>query len=260
MISGIEQGLASTAYRPLLTTTHWQTEDPEDEEHWLELLLDRRVDGLIVLGGRIPDAKLHEVATEVPTLVLTRRVRGLEKQCLYVDNEDGAYRATRYLIGLGHTRIAHITGTAGHPAAAGRLAGYHRALAEAGIKVDDRLIVEGRFTEESGLAGIEELLARAARFTAIFAANDQLAYGVMLGLFNHDYRIPADASVVGFDDQFLSSYTLPPLTTVHHPTIEMGQAGAEGMLRLLDGREPMLPHFRADLIIRKSATRARQSD
>ena len=260
MVLGIEQGLARTAYRPLLTTTHWQMGDLEDEGHSLERLLERRVDGVIVLGSRIPDAELRAVATKIPTVVVARRVRGLEQHCLYVDNEGGAYRATRYLIGLGHTRIAHITGTPGHPDAVARLAGYDRALAEAGIKADERLVVEGQFTEESGLLGVEELLARAARFTAIFAANDQAAYGVMLGLFNHDYRIPADVSVVGFDDQFLSSYTLPPLTTVHHPTIEMGRAAAEGLLRLLDGGEPMLPRFQAELIIRKSATRSRLSD
>lgn len=260
MISGIEQGLARTAYRSILTTTHWQTDDLEDESHSLELLLERRVDGVIVLAGRIPDAELRDVAAKIPMVVVARRVPGMEAQCLYLDNEGGAYRATRYLIGLGHTRIAHIAGTAGHPDAIDRLAGYHRALAEAGLEADDQLVVQGQFTEDSGLAAVEQLLARGGRFTAIFAANDQSAYGVMLGLYNHDYRIPTDASVVGYDDQFLSAYTLPPLTTVHHPTVELGKAAAEGLLRILDGTEPMLPHFPTDLVIRKSAARARQSE
>jgi LacI family transcriptional regulator len=192
-------------------------------------------------------------------MVAARRVKGLEAQCLYVDNEGGAYRATRYLIGLGHTRIAHITGADGHPDAADRLAGYCRVLTEASLTVDKRLLVDGQFTEQGGLAGVEELLTRGERFTAIFAANDQAAYGVMLGLFNHGYRIPTDVSLVGFDDQFFSAYTLPPLTTVHHPTIEMGRVAAEGLLRLIDGNEPMLPHFPSDLIIRKSAMRVRLS-
>ncbi len=259
MVSGIERGLAHTAYRPLLTTTHWHTEDQEDEVRSLQLLLERRVDGLIVLGGHVPDLELHAAAAHVPTMIVARRVQGLESQCLYIDNEGAAYRATRYLIGLGHTRIAHVTGTPGHPDATDRLAGYRRALAEVGLTVDERLIVEGRFTEESGLAAVEELLARGERFTAIFTANDQSAYGVMLGLFNHGYRIPTDMSLVGFDDQFLSAYTLPPLTTVHHPTLELGQAAAESLVRRLDGKEPMLPHFAADLIIRKSAMHVRQS-
>jgi LacI family transcriptional regulator len=260
MVSGIEQGLDRAGYRPMLTTTHWRTDNEEDELGSLQLLLERRVDGVLVLGGHIPDADLRAVAAQVPLVMVARRVQGLERQCVYVDNRDGAYRATRYLIGLGHTRIAHIRGTAGHPDAADREEGYCRALVEAGLPVDERLIVEGQFTEQSGLAGVEELLMRGERFTAIFAANDQSAYGVMLGLFNHGYHIPSDVSLVGFDDQFLSAYTLPPLTTVHHPSIEMGRSAAEGLLRLIDGNEPLLPHFPAELTIRKSAMRIRQGE
>jgi LacI family transcriptional regulator len=259
MVSGIERGLAQTAYRPILTTTHWQTEDQEDEVRALHLLLERSVDGLIVLGGHISDHELLAAAARVPTVIVARRAEGLEPQCLNIDNQAGAYRATRYLIGLGHTRIAHVTGTPGHPDADDRLAGYRHALADAGLTVDEQLIVEGRFTEASGVAAVEELLARGEQFTAIFAANDQSAYGVMLGLFNHGYRIPTDMSLVGFDDQFLSAYTLPPLTTVHHPTLDLGQAAAESLVRWLDGHEPMLPHFSAELIVRQSAIHVRQS-
>lgn len=257
MVSGIERGLADTAYRPLLTTTHWHTEDQQDEERSLHLLLERRVDGLIVLGGHIPDAALRSAAAQVPTVIVARRVTGLENQCLVIDNEAAAYRATRYLVGLGHTRIAHIMGTVGHPDAGDRFNGYSRALSEVGLPVDERLIAEGQFTEEAGLEAVEDLLARGERFTAIFAANDQSAYGAMLGLFNHGYRIPSDISLVGFDDQFLSAYTLPPLTTVHHPTIELGQAAAEALVRQLEGGELLLPCFSGQLIIRKSAQHAR---
>jgi LacI family transcriptional regulator len=260
MVSGVEQGLDRAGYQPMLTTTHWRTDNEEDEVRSLQLLLDRRTDGVIVLGSHIPDEKLCAVAAQVPMVIVARRVKGLESQCLYIDNYDGAYRATRYLIGLGHTRIAHIRGTTDHPDATEREAGYCRALVEAGLPVDKRLIIDAQFTEESGLAGVEELLARGERFTAIFAANDQSAYGVMLGLFNHGYRIPNDVSVVGFDDQFLSAYTLPPLTTVHHPAEEMGKAAAEGLLRLIGNQAPMLPRFPAELTIRKSAMRIRQGE
>ncbi len=259
IVSGIEQGLDREGYRPMLTTTHWRT-DNQEEVRSLQLLLERRADGVIVVGSHIPDEILRAVARQVPMVAVTRRVEGLEGQCLYVDNHGGAYRATRYLIGLGHTRIAHIRGTPGHPDAADRHAGYCQALAEAGMPINERLIVDAQFTERSGLAAVEELIARGERFTAIFAANDQSAYGVMLGLFNHGYRIPSDVSVVGFDDQFLSAYTLPPLTTVHHPSHEMGKAAATGLLHLIDNQEPLLPRFPAELTIRKSAMRLRQGE
>src|SRR3954447_15430676 len=172
MVSGIEQGLDRAAYRPMFASTHWHAQNQEDELRSLQLLLERRVDGMIVLASSISDDDLHAVAAQVPLIVVSRRVEGLEPQCLYIDNQGGAYRATRYLIGLGHTRIAHIAGTPGHPDAAERQAGYCRALADAGLAVNEHLIVAGQLNEESGLVGVEELLARGEQFTAIFAAND----------------------------------------------------------------------------------------
>lgn len=259
MVSGIEQGLDQAEYRPMFASTHWRSDHQDDEARSLQLLLERRVDGVIVLASSIPDDELRAVAAQLPLMVVARRIPGLEEQCLYIDNEDGAYRATRYLIGLGHTRIAHLAGTPGHPDAAARLAGYRRALAEAAIPENEQLVAAGRFHEDSGLSAFEQLLARGEQFSAIFAANDQMAYGAMLGLFNHGYRIPADISLVGFDDQFLSAYTLPPLTTVRQPSFEMGHAAAKAMLRLLNNEPPALPTFIADLVIRKSAMYARQS-
>ena len=260
MISGIEQELDRAAYWPIFASTHWRAEHQEKEIRSLRLLLERRVDGVIVLASSIPDDELRAVAAQVPLVIVARRVERLESQCLYIDNQAGAYRATRYLLGLGHTRIAHLAGPTGHPDAADRLAGYRRALIDAGLTVDERLIVEGQMKEEAGLAGVEELLARGEHFTAVFAANDQTAYGAMLGLFNHRYRIPTDVSMIGFDDQFLSAYTLPPLTTVRHSSTEMGRAAAEGLLRLLNNEEPMLQQFPIDLIIRKSAMHVRRSE
>jgi len=259
MVLGIEQGLDRGAYRPMFASTHWRLENHENELQSLQLLLERRVDGLIVLASSIPDDDLRAVAKEVPLVIVARRVVGLESQCVYIDNESGAYRAARYLLGLGHTRIAHIAGTPGHPDAADRLVGYRRALTDADIPIDERLIIDARLDEESGLAAVEALLANGESFTAIFAANDQSAYGAMLALFNHGYRIPSDMSLVGFDDQYLSAYTLPPLTTVRQPSFEMGRAAAEGLLRLLNNEEPMLPRFPTELIIRKSAMRVRSS-
>lgn len=253
MISGIEQGLAHTEYRPMFASTHWREEHDEGEAGSLQLLLERRVDGMIILASRIADEDLRRVAEHTPLVIVARSVPGLEQQCIAIDNHDGGYRATRYLIGLGHTRIAHIAGTPGHPDAIDRFAGYRRALAESGLTAEPGCIVEGDFTEESGLRAIEQIVARGERFSAVFAANDQMAYGAMLGLSNQGYQIPTDVSLVGFDDQFLSAYTLPPLTTVRQPSVAMGRAAAEAMLRLLQSEAPQLPQFPTDLVIRKSA-------
>jgi LacI family transcriptional regulator len=93
--------------------------------------------------------------------------------------------------------------------------------------------------------------------SAFFAGNDQMAYGARLALYRNGIRVPEDVSLVGFDDQYASAYATPPLTTVRQPTYDMGRAAAQGILRLLDGQPPALPHFTTELILRESAARQR---
>lgn len=253
ILVGIEQGLDQSGYRSMFVSTLWRESSPSDEEEPFHVLLDRRVDGLIVLAGQASDQYLLDLASHIPIIIAARKVEGLEDRCIAIDNVEGASKITRYLIGLGHNRIAHITGHRNHPDARDRLRGYQLALEEAGIEYDEHLVVEGSFHEESGQRGVEQLLTRGVRFSALFAGNDQTAYGAMLALSSHNFRIPNDVSVVGFDDVSLSAYTLPPLTTMRQPAIEMGRAAAEGMCALLSGNEPHIPHFPTELIIRKSA-------
>lgn len=257
MLWGCEEALEQHAYRPMFASTHWRENSSSDEQHALDLLLSRRVDGLIILGGRIGQSQLQPIAEQLPVIVVGRQVPGFESSCLTVDNHEGAYRATRYLIGLGHTRIAHITGTPTHGDAIERVQGYRRALEESNIPLDPELIVEGQFTEDSGRSAVEQLLGRGAHFTALFASNDQMAYGAMLTLFTHGFHIPDDISVVGFDDQLHSAYTLPPLTTVRVPITEIGRAAAHTLIRRIEGEEAALPQFHTELTIRASARRLR---
>lgn len=254
ILKGIEQGLGGSGYHPMVASGNWRGDDERDA---LELLRSRQVDALIVMGGQLADEHLHRAAEQTPLVVVGRLVAGLEAQCLRVDDRRGAYRATQYLIELGHRRIAHITGHLGHHDSTERRAGYLEALADAGIPSDPQLMVEGDFSEKSGLLATDELLRRSARLTAIFAANDQIAYGARLALFRRGIRVPDDVSLVGFDDQPGSAYTIPPLTTVRQPTVEMGRAAAHAVCSLLDGAPLALPIFATTLIIRESATMLR---
>ncbi len=174
-----------------------------------------------------------------------------------MDDFRAAYEATRYLIGLGHRRIAHIAGPTHHQDAVDRYAGYRRALSDANLPIDEQIIFVGDFTEQSGLLATQSLLNRALMFSAIFAANDQMAYGARLALYRHGIRVPDDISLIGFDDQPASAYTTPPLTTVRQPTHAIGQAAAQAILRLLNGQPPALPALSTELIIRESAARRR---
>jgi LacI family transcriptional regulator len=194
----------------------------------------------------------------MPVIAVSREIAGLEAQCLAIQNEEGAYRATRHLIGLGHRRIAHITGLLSIPDAIQRRAGYCAALSDAGIPVDEQLIVEGGFTEASGVAAANALLERSAEWTAVFSGNDQMAYGARLAFYRRGLRIPEDVSLIGFDDLLSSAYVTPPLTTVRQHMFEVGRAAAEGILRMLDGRPPELPQFTPDLVVRESTAAPRR--
>ena len=250
ILRGIEEGLAGSDYHAVFTSGNWHT---DAELAALNLLAGRRVDALIMLAGVTPDAQLRQMAAELPLVVIGRSVPGIERQCLRIDDIGAAEEATRYLIELGHRRVVHISGPDLHQDARDRRAGYARALAQAGIAADPHLLIAGDYTELSGLVAVETLLGGGVHFTAIFAANDQMAYGARLALYRRGIRVPEDISLVGFDDLLGSAYTTPPLTTVRQPAFELGCAAGQAIRHLLEGRSFTLPALSTELVIRESA-------
>ena len=255
ILRGIEYGLRGSVYHPIFANGNWHLEEEHDA---LEVLRSRQPEAIILLGGLIPDAEILDVADELPLVVVGRLIPGFERYCVRVDDFQGAYMATRHLIELGHRRIAHISGISSHQDTLDRQAGYEQALKEADLPLNPDLIIEGTFQEQSGLMAVETLLVRASPFTAIFAANDQMAYGARLALYRRGIRVPEDVSIVGFDDLPGSAYTTPPLTTVRQPTVEMGIAAAKAVLNLIEDTDLALPNFAPELVIRESASLCRR--
>ena len=251
-LRGIEDELDPAGYCPLFVSGHW---DPRTEQRCMDVLRSRRVDGIIVLTGRLSDGALKQCAKEMPVVVTGRSVRGSNLFALNFDNFEGARQATQYLLALGHRRIAFISGVAEHPDAVDRQRGYEAALSEAGIELDPHLMVPGFFHEESGVQAMEQLLGRRHRFTAVFAANDQMALGACLALHRRGLKVPQDVSVMGFDDLAASRYFLPPLSTVHHPAYELGQIAARTMLQLLARERPSV-QLPAPRVIPRESTAA----
>lgn len=249
IVNGIERGLQRTSYRSLVASSNF---DILEERKLLDLLVARRVDGLILLWSRVEETYLQEIAKRIPIVSIGRMLNGLEKQSLIVSNITGSYQATRYLLERGHSRIAYITGALTVADARDRLEGYKQALYEAGLEPDPQLIVEGDFEEQSGLLAVGVLFTRGVRFTAVFAGNDQMAMGIHLGLHRHGIRVPGDVSLVGFDDQPGSAYTIPPLTTVRQPLTEMGLAAAEAVFSLIENGVSDFPAMSTQLIVRES--------
>jgi LacI family transcriptional regulator len=252
ILRGIRQGLRGSGYSPIFADGYWR-EDKERQA--MDILLQRRVDGLIILGGCSPEETLCQVSKQTNLLVVGRDLPAIADKCLPLDDFGGAYRATTYLIEQGHTKIAHITGLLSHQDAQNRQRGYIQALQDAGLKIDPDLIVEGDFVEQSGVLAVEMLFTRGRLFTAIFAANDQIAIGVRLALYRRGIRVPEDVSIMGFDDQRVAAYLTPPLTTIRQPALEIGETAAQAMLNFLQGKPYELSRFPVELIIRESTAR-----
>jgi LacI family transcriptional regulator len=153
-----------------------------------------------------------------------------------MDEQEAARAIVGHLLQLGHRRIAHVIGIADHGASRWRLAGYREAIAAAGIDEDPALVVQGAFTFSSGVAAAHQLFALKNRPTAVFAANDDMATGVMWAAGEYGLKVPNDLSVCGFDDTPLASQLWPALTTVRQPSREMGKIAAQQLLSLLRGQ------------------------
>jgi LacI family transcriptional regulator len=141
-----------------------------------------------------------------------------------------------------------------HPDARDRQQGYLMALKEAGIEAREELIIEGTFRRQSGVLAVEMLLSNRNSFSAIFAANDQTAFGVRLGLYRRGIRVPDDVSLVGFDDEPAAAFMIPPLTTVKQPAVEMGLEAARIVLARLRDESASPAQLKAELVIRESTT------
>jgi LacI family transcriptional regulator len=191
-----------------------------------------------VLTGRLGDDVLTRCAQTLPVVVTGRSLQAPGLFSLNVDNFQGGRLATHHLLALGHRRIAFIAGDADHPDAVDRHRGYRAALEAADIAYDPALVVPGQYSELSGQQAVERLLHGGRHFTALFATNDQMAIGASLALYRRGLRVPSDVSVVGFDDLPGSLFSIPPLSTVHYPTYEIGRLAAAAMLDLLRGRLP----------------------
>ncbi len=253
-LRGIEGELSAAGYSPLFVSGQWNA---AHEARCIDVLRSRRVDGIIVLAGRLGDAALTAVAHNLPVVVTGRSLKAVGLMSLDFDNFEGGRLATHHLLQLGHRRIAFITGDTRHPDAKERLRGYRAALEAAGLTPDPALVVPGQYTEDSGRLAVERLLDSRVPFSAIFAANDQMAFGAALGLHRRRLHVPHDVSLVGFDDVATATFSIPPLTTVHHPVVEMGQIAARAMLQLLAGETPdaQLPAPR--LVVRESTLQQR---
>lgn len=240
---GVEEVAKEHGYLTIICNAE---RDPIKELHYLRSLQDNRIDGVIFAssGLNIPGhiealdeiaQRMHKRGAEIVTLSQhTLRVPSIQ-----ADNFGGAKQMTSRLIALGHQRIAFVAGPSDLLVANVRLQGYMSALVEAGCEIDPTLILPGNFTRQGGEQAISSIayFLPEQRPTAIFAANDETAFGVLQGLARQGKRVPTDFSVCGFGDLPVAQLVTPALTSVHIPLRQLGRNGARSLFALLDKRE-----------------------
>ena len=250
---GVEDAAHRHGYSVLLCNTD---ESLSKQSRYLDVVASHRVDGVIIAPCDCDGRNLRRLRDQgIPTVLVDRRVEGWEVDSVCGDSVAGARALVRHLLALGHQRIATISGPRSTSTAADRVAGYCIALAEAGLSADPRLVRWGEYRAEAGERLCEALLAEGLAPTAIFAANNVIAMGVIAALGRRGLSIPRDVALVSFDDLPDASHLFPFLTVAVQPAHDMGlQAAALLLSRLeapprLEPRRVVLP---VCLIVRRS--------
>jgi LacI family transcriptional regulator len=232
IVRGIDEVLAAVSYDLMLYTTHHRK---HRESAFVATVTAGLSDGLLLVLPSDPGAYLETFRRHAFPCVLIDH-RGFDEggPSVGATNHQGGYDATDYLIGLGHRRIGCVTGNLEMGCAVDRLEGYRAALAAHGIPHDPALERVGDFHQPRAYECARELLGLLEPPTAIFAANDVSAFGVMEAIRDSGLRIAGDISVVGFDDIPTASSVHPPLTTVRQPLVEMGASATRMLLQMIE--------------------------
>ncbi|HEY0792950.1 MAG TPA: LacI family DNA-binding transcriptional regulator [Chthoniobacterales bacterium] len=228
---GIEEVCFRHHYAVILCHSY---DDTARQDTYLQTLLEKRVDGLIVAAVGDPEVVGHRLrSVPVPIVLVDRHVRDVEAVTIAVDHEVAAYLATQHLLELGHRLIGCIAGPASITVFPLRLAGYRRALAEAGITPERRWIAEvASLTMENGYTATRALLGN-KELTAIFASSDILAIGALRSAAERGISVPRELSIIGFDGVEIGRYLTPALTSIAQPTRSLGELAATSLLECI---------------------------
>ena len=228
---GVEDAANKNSFNIILCNTD---DKLKKERTYLEILREKRVDGLILGTAHIRDQSILELEKKkFPYILISRNVERLNKNCIIIDDLAGGMMATEYLIKLGHHRIAHISGPLKTRSGLNRLKGYQLALKKHKIEYNDELVGEGDFRINGGYQVMKRFLKLPDQPTAIFAANDLLALGAMQAIQKKNFYIPEDFSIIGFNDIELASFVYPSLTTIRQPILEMGNLAVKMLLKII---------------------------
>nr|WP_255563117.1 MULTISPECIES: DNA-binding transcriptional regulator CytR [Kosakonia] len=229
IIRGIEVTAAEHGYLVLIGDCAHQN---QQEKTFIDLIITKQIDGMLLLGSRLPfDASIEEQRNLPPMVMANEFAPELELPTVHIDNLTAAFNAVNYLQEQGHQRIGCIAGPEEMPLCHYRLQGYVQALRRSGVTVDPHYITRGDFTFEAGARALDQLLMLPKPPTAVFCHSDVMALGALSQAKRRGLKVPDDLSIIGFDNISLAEFCDPPLTTVSQPRYQIGR---EAMLLLLE--------------------------
>ncbi|MDQ3055267.1 MAG: LacI family transcriptional regulator [Actinomycetota bacterium] len=254
LVDGVDQAAHEQGFSLLLQTGQRRA---AREEQVIDTLLSFSPAGLVLLGPVVATRIMAAAARQSPVIAVTRSCRHPDIDTVTDDSEAGARLAVTHLAGLGHRAIAHLDGGNGAQAAL-RRRGYRVAMAEAGLAP---LIVRSEYTETGGVLGARALLSSAPETTAVFCSNDLNAVGAIAELEDHGLQVPADMSVVGYDNTALAALRHVSLTTVHQPRHEMGRLAVELLLDRIRCNRDTVSRLQLEptLVVRKTTAAPRSA-
>jgi LacI family transcriptional regulator len=257
LVQSVERAANAHGYAVLLCNSD---EDQAREERSLQLLRTQRVDGIILAAtGQASAGRAAALAQlRVPVVLADRGLPEFGLDAVILDNRRAALEATRHMLGFGHQRLAMIAGPASVSTGMERLTGFREALFEAGVRYEDKWVQDAGFREERAYDIACAMLSQKERPTAIFAANNLIAIGVMRAIADMKLRCPEDVSVVSIDDFAWANAFRPRLTTVAQPVDAMGETAVRILMHRISGEGPATPHTEVMapmLVVRESCSR-----
>jgi LacI family transcriptional regulator len=252
VLNGMEEAAREKNYHIILANTQ---RDYQKEEEAINLLLAKRVDGLLITPVQDKDDDIKNlIEANIPFVIVGRDFKNIEVDAVYNDEVKGGFLATDYLIKKGHERIALIDGFLYKSPARGRLEGYKKALNKYRVSLDELIISVGDINIEDGYERTRQMLKKNLDFTAIFAYNDMVAFGAMRAIKEKGLRIPEDIGLVGYDDIPFSSLISPALTTIRLKKQDLGVESVKLLLSRINGNRKKAKKIMLDveLIIRET--------
>lgn len=247
--SEILKGIEDAAHRYNQSVIVCNTDnDGKRTLEYLQVLKEKQVDGIIVVSANIiPEYYQKMKAMKKPVILVATKYPQGDLPFIKVDDEKAAYDATSYLIQKGHRAIGMVSGTRTDPiAGTPRVKGYKKALSDHAIPIRENYIAYGDFGFKTGMSCLDRLIQTAPEITAIFAASDEMAVGVLSRAFKRGIAVPRQLSVIGYDNTQIAEMTTPPLTTLSQPFYEMGELGITRLLEQIEQGKKMeslnMPH------------------